>query len=124
MDDDFKTVQLTGKRMAEQDNRGTQYPLFVIQNRIQRQPGIHEDADGVDHDDDGNELPFKYEYVFDLQAGIFFTQHAALKHLTENAHHYNKPKIYAVGAWRNPEMQAVMRSIIKAGDQEVPSHYA
>ncbi|MFA5172563.1 MAG: hypothetical protein WC426_13460 [Sulfuriferula sp.] len=102
MDSDFKLVQKTGKYMAAQDNRSTQYPLFVIQNL----------------NDDG-------EYVFSLRAGIFLTDIAAMQHLKENSHHYSdKARVYGIAAWRNPEMQAVMRQVIKAGEQEIPSHYA
>lgn len=123
MDNDFKLVQQTGKRMATQNNRHTQYPLYAIQTRIKRAPSIYEDASGTDIGDDGEELPFVYEHVFDLKAGIFLTEHAALQHIASNNYHYDKPQVFCVSAWRNPEMQAVMRQIIKAGDEDVPSHY-
>lgn len=130
MDDDFKRVQATGKRMATQDNRSTQYVLFVIRNRVKRyvpDENFNFRGEGENyHDGYDDELGAPYNYVmeFDLTPGVFFTEQAALQHLAENAHHYSKPEVYGVGAWRNPEMQAVMRQIIKAGDQDVPSWYA
>lgn len=130
MDDDFKRLKLTAERMVEQSNRATQYPLFVIRNRVKRyvpDENFNFRGEGENyHDGYDDELGAPYNYVmeFDLTAGVFFTEKAALQHLAENGHHYDKPEVYVVGAWRNPEMQAVMRSIIKVDGQEVPTHYA
>lgn len=120
---DFKTITKTGENMLTQSNRGTQYPLFVIQDVERRSPTIHEDPDGTDTDDDGNEYEYVEVKVFNLKAGVFFTEKAAQEHIDENSYHYTKPTIYVVSAWRNPEMQALMRQTINIEGKDLPSHY-
>ena len=49
--------------------------------------------------------------VFNLRAGVFFTEKACQEHIDQNDYHYNKPRVFAVSAWRNYEMQEVMQHI-------------
>lgn len=165
--DDFSQVKATATEMVAQDNRGTQYPLFVVQVDKKAYVNYRDDwehkersnYDGVDMDDyrkllcarcrnhydekgdvpetclgeklDGalecdDEAYWYYNIVddFDLMAGVFFTAKACDEHIKENHYHYSNPRSYGVGAWRNPEMQAVMRTIIKVDGAEVPNYYA
>lgn len=119
---DFKTITKTGENMLTQSNRGTQYPLFVIQDVHRRAPTIHEDPDGVEKVDD-EEFEYVEERQFNLKAGVFFTEAAAQQHIDENHYHYTDPSIYVVSAWRNPEMQALMRQTINIEGKELPSYY-
>lgn len=85
---------------------------------------LSENINGASECDD--EAYFYYNIVdaFDLMAGAFFTAKACDDHIKENHYHYNNGRSYGVGAWRNPEMQAVMRTIIKVDGAEVPNYYA
>lgn len=121
--DDFKTVQKVGRTMAKQSNYHTQYPLFVIQVDYKRQPGIHEDATGTELGEDNEELEYVTDQKFDLTAGVFFTVEACREHIAMNSYHYDNPRPFCISAWRNPDMQAVMRQIINTATDEVPSHY-
>lgn len=67
---------------------------------------------------------YMLEAELDMQPGLFLTELGCQNHIDANSYHYQNPRVYAVSAWRNYEMQAVMRQVIKAGDAEVPSHYA
>jgi hypothetical protein len=154
MNDQYKEIVETGKRMVAQSNRGTQYPLFVIQQDVRHWVAVDEDYNerqrteeikeywlcdscSALHGDD-KELPPECEKcdedAFDhyeikqefviSSAGVFFTEEACHKHIRENMHHYRNPQSYVICAWRNPEMVNVMQQIIKTSDQEIPSHYA
>ncbi len=144
---------LTGRKMAEQDNRHTQYPLFVVRNKVKRYCAA-EDAEFSDRyefapknaicddcrkQEEEGELPdqcrtdecleeafawFNWEWVEDIRAGVFFTAEECERHLKKNAYHYHEEAhVYCVSAWRNPEMQAVMQHLIEGAGMKVPSHY-
>lgn len=140
----IKTLKEIGKEMNSQDNRSTGYPLFVIQteNKIYNENGCDsERKEDIDRDElcescnelysKDEDLPeecsdcdsngfhwFELEYQFDLRAGVFFTEKACQEHLDYNDYHYNKPRIYAVGAWRNSEMQKVMQILSSLGSED------
>lgn len=149
MDKEF--LSEIGKKMISQNNRMTQYPLFVVQEKYEFFVGSDGNWDGYhrkgDHDselfcdsckkirDDGGEVPdncngcesecfWHYEEIdlFRLEAGVFFTAEACEEHIRLNNYHYNQPRSYAISAWRNEEMQSVMQYLCTlAGD--IPSHY-
>ena len=144
------TLEEIGKEMSVQDNRATQFPLFIIMEDVERsvpdgcgESRRKEDCDGDDMcekcqelDAKGDELP---DYCPDcssecfwnceisqepnLNPGVFFTAKACQEHIDENYYHYNNPKVYGIGAWRNEEMQRVMLHLIENAGEEVPSHY-
>lgn len=118
------TLKDIGIEMVGQDNRATQYPLFVIQEDGLRPSAPWEDYDSVDISEDGEEGHYKIEPVFDLRAGVFFTTKACQQHIDENDYHYTNPRVYAISAWRNPEMQAVQQHLIVASGKKLPSQYA
>lgn len=66
---------------------------------------------------------YNIEQEFALEPGIFFTAQACQDHIDANHYHYNNPKVYGVAAWRNPELQAVQKHLIKLAKRELPSHY-
>lgn len=146
---DPKTI---GAEMSTQNNRGGQYPMYVIQTDERRWVESSGDWDererveDLDHDalctscrglmDMDTELPedcddcdweafthFKLEDQFELMPGIFFTEKAAQKHIDENHYHYYNPRVYGVGAWRNPELIAVQQYLITTSGSDLPSHY-
>ena len=150
-EDELKKV---GTTTATQDNRGGQYPMYVIETDERRwveergdwdERERIEDTDTgllcescawlIDEDnDDPQELPdecnecdwgafhhFKLFDQFELMPGIFFTEQAAQEHINENSYHYNNPRVYGIGAWRNPELQAVQKLLIGLSGQPLPS---
>lgn len=141
-----------GKEMVTQSNRSTQYPLFVIQaeKRVWVAPGQDYDERQRAEDlnefylcesceklhDSEEELPdeceacdeeafdhFRIEHYYDLAPGVFFTAKACDEHIASNHYHYRNPRSYGISAWRNYEMQEVMRHIIGEHTSEIPSHY-
>lgn len=141
-----------GEKMAHQDHRMTQYVLFVVleDEKVPSLPGNGQwerkdgeidfsllcDLCGKLHED-GEDLPiycddcepdcfWECETIekFNLKAGVFLTSEACDDHIKVNHYHYNNPRSYGISAWRNYEMQAVMKHLIKdhAG-LELPNHY-
>lgn len=51
----------------------------------------------------------KLEYV-DRQ-GPFLSLEAAENHIESNDYHYNEPRTYCKGAWRNPELELLLKSV-------------
>lgn len=139
-------LEQISREMREQDNRSTQYPLFVVQS-LKRVEGENHSERLEDHENDmcevctknaelGEEVAdycedcgsecfrsYDLEYQNDDQAGVFFTEQACHEHIRLNDYHYTKPRSYVISAWRNPEMVAVMQSILKLTGEEIPNHY-
>ncbi len=141
--EDEKFLLELGYKMNAQDNRMTQFPLFVIQHTVRVPSYFHEmEYDDCERKEDiededlcescrklrseGDEIPdncencdsecynyWKNEEQFDLEAGVFLTAEACEDHIKLNHYHYNNPKSYAIGAWRNPEMQNLLRILSK-----------
>lgn len=144
------TIKDIGHEMAKQDNRATQYPMFVVYHMVERavpdgcgesrrkeeleEEWLCEDCLKLYHKD--KELPdFCYncdsecfwncetELEPDLQAGVFFTAKACQEHIDANHYHYNEPVVYGIGSWRNPEMQAVQKHLLEQAEETIPNHY-
>jgi hypothetical protein len=143
-------IKAIGEEMNRQDNRATQYPLYVVQET--KEEVTHEDfsdyeicvnVDGEKMDEESlcedcesafelknpcvgcgfkQRLPVKEERVFALRAGVFLTAKACDEHIAANRHHYTDPKSYAISAWRNEEMQNVMRFVSSQGG-DIASFY-
>lgn len=145
-------IKEIGHKMANQDNRATQYPMFCVYEIVERSvadgqgESRRKDMDSIDLDDlcekcaklheDGEDLPdqcddcdsdcfwnCEEELEPNLQAGVFFTAEACQKHIDENHYHYNKPVVYGIGSWRNPEMVEVMKYILTVAGEKIPSFY-
>lgn len=157
VDMENKILQETSKNMRTQNNRATQYPLFVIQNRVKEwvapEVGVgyeyKELKEDYDNDDicdscmaaiesEKAEYPdedcvycseglynhYNLKWEFDLTAGVFFTEEAAKKHIKQNYYHYHEDvRTYVVGAWRNPEMQEVMKMLVGLTGEDIPQQY-
>lgn len=159
--DNLKEESAIGAKMAEQNNRSTQYPMFVIMTdkKIYMPHSYAWDYDGKERlDDEYQEIDVKdlckkcaelYNEDFDYSVlpddcedcdpeafkwykkeeqieqlpGVFFTAEAAQRHIDENHYHYNNPRVYGIGAWRNEEMQTVQRLLIGLALKDLPSHY-
>lgn len=134
-----------GKKMNAQDNRGTQFPLFVVRQRVRKynynQDGeFSERLEDYDEDslcekceklaDEGDVLPdecddcesssfvrYDLDYEFDMRAGVFFTEEACDAHIKANHYHYHEPSSYAIGAWRNWEMQKMLQIVSELGSE-------
>lgn len=125
-----------GAEMRTQNNRGTHLPLFVVMedvkvygeqswcNEVERRSEYDREllcekcavlAEGNDTlpdycEDCDSDLYvwFNWEERESVKAGVFFTARACDEHIRLNGYHYCKPRSYAISAWRNPEMEAVM----------------
>lgn len=145
-------LEKIGIEMAKQDNRMTQYPMFVVYHIVERAvpddqgESRRKDSDYWDSSmlceeclekEEANEnLPDYCENCDpecfwnceeslepDLTPGVFFTAKACQQHIDENHYHYNKPVVYGIGSWRNEEMQLVQKHLIALAGEEIPSHY-
>jgi len=73
------------KRMNAQDNRSTQLPLFVVQEK------------------------YEDEWVFNLQAGVFLTGEACDNHIRTKSYRYAKEvRSYGISACNSYEMAEVL----------------
>lgn len=143
--DDLKKI---GKEMNAQDNRLTQFPLFVVQEKVRKYVSYSDDYECIERKSDfefndlceacqelfekGETLPetcedcptacfdyYNFEWEFDLKSGVFFTAKACEEHIAQNHYHYNtEVRSYAIGAWRNPEMQSVMQALSVFGSKK------
>lgn len=141
------TIKDIGHEMAKQDNRATQYPMFAVYEIVEV-PSINVTGDGRYYSPDGctcgeqKGVADKEDDDFDpamhdetcvywieeklqpnLNPGIFFTAEACQAHIDANHYHYNKPVVYGIGSWRNPEMQLVQQHILEVAGEKIPSHY-
>ena len=142
----------TSLQMRMQNNRATQHPLFIIQERVKEvcaegyEDGymfLTEDCLEMEEEelcedcasDDSRKAPcvgcgfyrrepFKFEWKTKDRYGVFFTEKACVDCLNSNRHHFNgSTRTFVIGAWRNPEMVAVMQAIIKLTGEAMPDHY-
>lgn len=135
----MKTTKLmleTSKEMNTQDNRCTEYPLFVVWEKVkdygdvswcdqvERKPEIDIDnlcekcqekyriEDLPEYCEDCDEdcfVWFNWEWKPNLKAGFFLTAKACQEHIDQNDYHYSEAKTYAYGCWRNPEMEEIIK---------------
>lgn len=150
-DEQYKRIEKMVNQMIAQNNRATQYPLFVVQEKRKvygssewcNETERKEEFDGelcesckklgdendvipeyCDDCDPDCFISFNWEYPFDLRAGVFFTAEACEDHIRANSYHYNDGKSYAIsGAWRNPEMFAVLNMLFIIAGKKIPSCY-
>lgn len=116
------SIAAIAKRLETQDNAGTKWPVFLVQQR-ERIYGVEQDwADGIawvdgegvevaTNDPDfaawsSTETGYVDQWVF---VQPFFTREAAQLYIGENAHNLTDPRIYVDSVHRNKEWQAVVR---------------
>lgn len=137
--------------MRSQNNRSSQYPLFVVQEKVKRYTENGNERERQDYDladandlcekcraqyDETGDYPeecddcpeytfvrFDWEWQTSDRAGVFLTEGACRLHITVNGYHYREPRCFAISAWRNSEMVAVIQAILKLTGDEIPSHY-
>lgn len=139
-----KAIEL-GAKMNAQDNRSTQFPLFVVQHKVRVYVGSDQAWDETERKEDAHkndlcfdcrqieqELPddcencypaaflyIRIEKQFDLRAGVFFTAEACDAHIETNIYHYGEePRSFAISAWRNPEMESIMSWLSALGSMD------
>ena len=140
--EDLKFLKELGKKMNAQDNRATQFPMFVVKQKVKQylnedycsECERREEYNGslcdkcqklVDNDE---ELPERCDDcpsdVFDWfewkdkiveDCGAFFTAEEAQEHINMNSYHYTEPFVYGIPSWRNYEMQKVLNILSKLG---------
>ena len=116
-----------GKQIAEQDNRSTDKPIFLVQQKV-TDSGYEDDyaehvmwvIDGREADtDERNELEDIYQGTGDIPDGwtrtgcrdrwefvtACFTSQACNDHITANGHNLREPRIYADHSCRNFEFR-------------------
>lgn len=133
-----------GKKMNLQSPRSTQFPMFVVKQKVKvygdkdwcAERERREDYDsavcetcetnyadgaGEDYPDDCSEcdeecfVHFNWEDEIVEVCGSFFTAEEAQKHIDLNSYHYRKPFVFGIPSWRNPEMQRVLNILSKLG---------
>ena len=103
------------ERKEEQDGSGLCKKCEKLFDNEKELPMECDDCHWQDRD---NFEHYKVEQEFDLNAGVFLTAKACDEHIRANSYHYKNPKSYGISAWRNYEMQAVMRYLsLLAGDK-------
>jgi len=139
---DLQFLRDLGNKINAQDPRGTQFPMFVIKQKVKvygdssycSEKERREDYDGEVCEkcqrilDEGGYLPedcndcddecfvyFNWEDQIVENCGSFFTAEAAQQHIDQNYYHYTKPFTYAIGSWRNYELQNVLEILSKFG---------
>lgn len=142
LEEDIRSLIELGKKINNQDPRGTQFPMFVIKQKVKvyGEQGCcseHERREDYDGDvcedcqkllDNDEELPdecwkcddecfvnFNWEDQTVEDCGSFFTAEAAKEHIRLNDYHYNKPFVYAIASWRNYELQKVLEILSRLG---------
>lgn len=131
-------METIGKRLLTQNNRITQDPIFLVQEKKREwgvDPGytdlftwIHdEDCDQVSpqkmralekkFDETGDDNPKGYRRVGYTERWEYvqacFTEAAAQLYIDENRHNLHEPRIYAASGYRNKEWIAV-RAYLKS----------
>lgn len=120
-------LEKIGKEMIRQNNRATQFPLFIIMEDV-KVYGLDPDWQDCESEEneEGDLVYYRMEEQPNLSAGVFFTAKACEDHIRANHYHYNNPRSYGISAWRNYEMQTVMLEIVARGlekGEKIPSHY-
>lgn len=148
--DSLEFIKKLAEEMKSQDNRLTAFPIFVIQvdKKVYGDRSFCDEAERKEDSDgslckeceklqkENEELPnycsdcdpecfvwYKIEEEFDLQAGVFLTAKACEEHIKMNDYHYSHPRSYAIGLWRNPEMEKLVKIIFEIAGIEVPMAY-
>lgn len=127
----MQTLKEIGKLIREQDNRITDCPLFIVQEKI-RDYGWDsqycDDYKWLDRDnehseasetrgrrldalyDDGRDVePYEKAYYRDRWEFVTacFTEQGCKDFLKRDGHNHNECRIYAAGSYRNEEFRAV-----------------
>ena len=126
-----------GQEIRNQDNRGTDAPIFIVQQK-RRIYGLTDDySDQYDWFDGADELPTQDEqekldeihlkdsaiidgvqwrrvYYIDIWEFVTacFTEKGCEDYIAINGHNLNEPRIYADGSYRNAEFREVRKYLM------------
>lgn len=144
-------IKAIGVEMNQQDHRSTAWPLYVVQEDVERWVNFFDDWTGKkrkeETDDEdlcnaclkksevGDSLIedcdnchpsafhyYKLEVEFSDRPGTFLTLKECQAHIDANSHHYSNPRVYTISAWRNQEMQRVMTFLSALGSEDGQPH--
>lgn len=126
-----------GKLLATQDNRITDQPIFVVQQKAaavadeeynsDRIDWVQEDGDHTAADEEeASELEAEYQDTFEVRPGwrrvamrddwrfvtACFTEQGCKDYLKADGHNLREPRIYADGSYRNQEFRAVRQFLL------------
>lgn len=154
-DKDLQFLTELGRKMNAQDNRMTQFPMFQIRHKVKRYLSYdmdwdekernfdgggeicekceenYADGEGDDYPNDCDECDvecfryFVWEDEIVNNCGNFFTEEAAEEHIRLNHYYYYEPYTYAIGSWRNEELQEVLNILSRLGSDngEAKNYY-
>jgi len=132
MSDDKLDVTITaiGHRIMSQDNRATDSPIFVVQQR-RRIVGMQACyADGYGWQNRNEPEDIRYEEARPEDSGMWhrlwyrdiwefvtacFTEAACADYIACNGHNLKDPRIFAEGSYRNAEFRAVREFLRSSG---------
>ena len=150
--EDLVFLKKLGKKMNKQNNCCTQFPLFVIKQKVKRygDSGWCSEVERLEEIDEslycqkclkkyekGKKLPdyceecdsecfahYNWEDEIVENVGCFFTSKEAKEHILLNYYHYHNPFVYGISCWRNYEMQKVLEILSRlGGNGKALSHY-
>jgi len=124
-----------GKLIKTQDNRITDQPMFIVQQKVRdygydsdytddyiwysnedAMEASSEQAYNLDNDTFSDEYDHEWEKKYYIERWEFvtacFTEQGCKNYLKINGHNLREPRIYAEGSYRNNEFQAVRDMLI------------
>lgn len=113
------------RRLSEQDNRSTESPIFLLQEKcyyLTTSDYVEEiawvDTEGhLYHEEPDKEEVEDYEEVYVghywQTKECFFTEQAAKDHQKSRGYAYNKTRIYAESLYKNPEMKFIREFLMR-----------
>ena len=139
-DESFRFIKALIKEIDNQDNRCTASPYFYVIREKKTRPahfgcgdyiGYFYDGETFDKQDLMNTFELKSEDAFEEfidsndfeildftcshedaeMSNVFFTEKACHDHIENNHYHFRDPKSYVKHAWRNPEIQNIIKAL-------------
>lgn len=127
LDADKDEMVKIGRLILTQDNRITDQPIFIVQQKRQyiTNPDYN-DGYEVWLDDEGNQVDraegVDKVYVHDVWEFVTacFTEQGCKDYIARDGHNLRDPRIYAAGSYRNDEYRKVRRALIQIAAIEPP----
>lgn len=125
------------ERLRSQDNRATQDPLFIVQQKALMW-GVDSDYDGYEWRNlDGERADEQESGKLDMGLGVSlgqtwikcyykvhwefvtacFTEQGCKDYITLNGHNLNSPRIYVASAYRNTEWIAIRKYLMSLNEK-------
>lgn len=117
--EDIEFLQELQLELRTQPNDGNADPVFWAVGENFREYGYATAyADGIEEKEDceGDTYKVGFKNFHRCREGtVFLTKRACKKHIEQNDYHYDNPHTYALTAWRNPEVEHLLK-ILKNAD--------